>query len=91
MNLPLLFPPSHVQQPKDICARAGFCQSAVESFPMETLVAAKAVKSTPMEILVAAKAVKSIPAIMMIPAMKMVPATKVEEPAVDKAATVRYD
>ncbi|XP_031434822.1 prosaposin isoform X2 [Clupea harengus] len=74
-------------QPKDICARAGFCQSAVESFPMETLVAAKAVKSTPMEILVAAKAVKSIPAVMMIPAMKMVPATKVEEPAVDKAAT----
>ncbi|XP_041922184.1 prosaposin isoform X1 [Alosa sapidissima] len=61
------------QQPHEICARAGFCESVVKSVPMETLVAAKVVKS--------------IPALKMIPAVKMVPATKVEQPAAVKAGT----
>ncbi|KAL7877456.1 hypothetical protein SRHO_G00040990 [Serrasalmus rhombeus] len=53
------------QQPKDICCRAGFCDSSPKSVPMQTLVAAKTVR-----------AMKTFPAAKVVEAASIKPAKK---------------
>ncbi|GAA6213952.1 prosaposin isoform X1 [Lates japonicus] len=56
------------QQPKDICAHAGFCAATMKkSIPMLKLQAAKTVP-----------AAKTMPAAKTVPALKLVPATKMD-------------
>ncbi|KAI4874094.1 hypothetical protein NFI96_016336 [Prochilodus magdalenae] len=63
---PLIFQQLMSMQPKDICCRAGFCDSTPKSVPMQTLVAAKVIPAT-----------KVVQAASIKPAKKMV---RVHEP-----------
>lgn len=73
-----------LQQPKDICSRAGFCSTQNKSVRMEKLMPAKSIP-----------AVKLFPATKLetpaksIPAVKMFPATKLETPVKSKPAKVQ--
>ncbi|KAI3363099.1 hypothetical protein L3Q82_011747, partial [Scortum barcoo] len=61
----LVFQQLMSMQPKDICARAGFCTAVKKSFPMMLLQAAKT-----------ASAAKDVPALKLFPATKVKSATE---------------
>uniref|UniRef100_A0A3B4D7S8 Prosaposin n=1 Tax=Pygocentrus nattereri TaxID=42514 RepID=A0A3B4D7S8_PYGNA len=56
-GLSYIYTLTSLQQPKDICCRAGFCDSSPKSVPMQTLVAAKTIRA--MKTFPAAKVVEA--------------------------------
>uniref|UniRef100_A0AAR2LAC0 Prosaposin n=1 Tax=Pygocentrus nattereri TaxID=42514 RepID=A0AAR2LAC0_PYGNA len=62
---PLILQQLMSMQPKDICCRAGFCDSSPKSVPMQTLVAAKTIR-----------AMKTFPAAKVVEAASIKPAKK---------------